>query len=246
MKTFKLHGNTANWQKGLSFNALNLNTLETEESSPIPSNKRMYVSVVSNVYKTGDETREVLKGEISESDKNELLSRIKNNTPDFILSLGGKVIGYANLHRRHGASAPTAAESEQQQPKAKVDIATIVDDNLCVIFAPIVGVGVGIVGESKTTEEDIKALAELKDKSQRERIAIINHDTHELFVEDIDLKVLNEKFLGSEEEYIDYFYRYGREGVSYSWDYITYAEYVPKGTPKDTEGVEIHFDELAD
>lgn len=218
MKTFKLHGNTANWQKGLSFNALNLNTLETEESSPIPSNKRMYVSVVSNVYKTGDETREVLKGEISESDKNELLSRIKNNTPDFILSLGGKVIGYANLHRRHGASAPTATESEQQQPKAKVDIATIVGDNLALIYTPIVGVGIGIVSGDKAAEEKPTPRKEFT------RVAIIDHAEHRLYVEDIDNELLDTEYNGDEEEYIEDNYTFNGE---WSWDYIVDTEYIP-------------------
>lgn len=218
MKTFKLHGNNANWQKGLSFNALNLNTLETEESSPIPSNKRMYVSVVSNVYKTGDETREVLKGEISESDKNELLSRIKNNTPDFILSLGGKVIGYANLHRRRGASAPTATESEQQQPKAKVDIATIVGDNLALIYKPIVGVGIGIVSGDKAAEEKPTTRKEFT------RVAIIDHAEHRLYVEDIDNKILDTEYNGDEEEYIEDNYTFNGE---WSWDYIVDAEYIP-------------------
>ena len=229
MKHFKLHGNTAYWKHGLNLDVLNLNTLENDVISPIPSDKRMWVNVVSNLYKTEDEEREVLKGEISESDKNALLSRIKSNTPDFIISLGGKVVGYANLHQRKGCAVPTDTEETNSQ-KAQVNISDIVGDNLSllVVLAP------------KTTEEDIAALAELREKLSEdatERIVIISHDEHRLYVEDISVKLLNEKYNGEEEDYIADNYPFLGD---YSWDYIVDAEY----TPKDGAPIDIDFAEL--
>ena len=61
MKHFKLNGDTAYWKHGLNFDVLNLNTLETDATSPIPSDKRMWVNVVSNLYKVEGKEREVLK-----------------------------------------------------------------------------------------------------------------------------------------------------------------------------------------
>ena len=217
MKHFKLNGNTAYWKHGLNFEALNLNTLENNITSPIPAGKRMWVNVVSNLQKTEDEMREVLKGEISESDKSELLSQIKNNTPDFILSLGGKVVGYANLRRRKGCTESTTEETGTTS-RPKVDVSLLVDDNLSLI----------VPFSELTTAEDIAALAELRkglsSNNGTERIAIIDHTTHTLYIEDIPLSLLEEEYNGEEEDYIADNYTFSGE---YSWDFITDVEYTP-------------------
>ena len=55
------------------------------------------------------------------------------------------------------------------------------------------------------------------------RIAILDHASHELWVEDIDSEVLNaEPYNGDEQAYIDDNYTF--EG-DYSWDYIVDASY---------------------
>lgn len=219
MKHFKLNGDTAYWKHGLNFDVLNLNTLETDATSPIPSDKRMWVNVVSNLYKVEGKEREVLKGEISESDKNALLSQIKSNTPDFIISLGDKVVGYANLHHRKGCAVPTNTEDSKSQ-KAQVNISDIVDDSLTLKVTLV----------PKSTEESLNYLARLKRelscKNGIERIAIIDHAVHTLYIEDIPLKILNEEYNGEEEDYIKA--NYGFIG-DWSWDYVTDVEYTPNG-----------------
>ena len=70
-----------------------------------------------------------------------------------------------------------------------------------------------------------------------ERIAIINHDTHELFIEDIDENILESKYNGQEEEYIKDNYA---NISNFSWDYIVDATYIPK----DYDAIGINFDEL--
>lgn len=232
MKHFKLNGDTAYWKHGLNFEALNLNTLENNITSPIPTGKRMWVNVVSNLHKTEDEVREVLKGEISESDKSELLSRIKNNTPDFILSLGGKVVGYANLHRRKGRAEPTTEETDTTS-RPKVDVSLLMDDNLSLL----------IPSTAPTTADEIAALAELRkglsSNNGTERIAIIDHTTHTLYIEDIPLSLLEEEYNGEEEDYIADNYTFSGE---YSWDFITDVEY----TPNDGETYSIEPSDFVD
>lgn len=100
MKRFKLSGNSANWNNGLRMSALNLATLTEEVSTPIPSDSRMFVSVANNIFHVDDARREVISGEITDADKNAILSRVKNDTPDFLLTLEDKVVGYACLHYR--------------------------------------------------------------------------------------------------------------------------------------------------
>ena len=56
-----------------------------------------------------------------------------------------------------------------------------------------------------------------------ERIAIIDHANHRLFIEDIDEKVLEEKYNCEEEAYIKD--KYGDFDGEWSWDYITHSEY---------------------
>lgn len=52
------------------------------------------------------------------------------------------------------------------------------------------------------------------------RIAIIDHDTHQLYVEDISNEDLK-RYGGSEQAYIDDNYAC----VNYSWDYIVDTQY---------------------
>lgn len=50
------------------------------------------------------------------------------------------------------------------------------------------------------------------------RIAIIDHSTHTLMVEDINEEILEEQYGGDEQKYINDNYTF--EG-KYSWDWIT-------------------------
>lgn len=52
------------------------------------------------------------------------------------------------------------------------------------------------------------------------RIAIIDHDEHALFVEDIDDELLNHEYNGSEQAYIDDNY----DLKNYSFDRIVYSQ----------------------
>lgn len=70
-----------------------------------------------------------------------------------------------------------------------------------------------------------------------ERIAIIDHIEHRVYVEDIDVKELNEKYKGEEEKYIKDNY----DLELYSWDYITDVLYIPK---KESDPIEIDFDDI--
>lgn len=98
MKRFKLHGKSANWMNGLRMSALNLSTLSEETSTPIPNGQRMYVNVANNVFHVNDTRREVLNGSLSKEDKDAIISRLQNDTPDFLLTIEDKVVGYAILH----------------------------------------------------------------------------------------------------------------------------------------------------
>lgn len=67
------------------------------------------------------------------------------------------------------------------------------------------------------------------------RIAIIDHFSHELMVEDINEQELQEKYGGDEQAYIDDNYTF--EG-DYSWDWITDTQYFPEGDP---DPIEVEF-----
>ena len=56
------------------------------------------------------------------------------------------------------------------------------------------------------------------------RLAILDHTTHTLYVEDVSDADI-EKY-GGEQEYIDDNYTFDGD---YSWDYIVDAEYIPQG-----------------
>ena len=62
-----------------------------------------------------------------------------------------------------------------------------------------------------------------------ERIVIIDHDEHKLYIEDIPESVLNEQYDGEEEKYIEDMY----DLEHYSWDYITDALYIPVSSSGD-------------
>lgn len=71
-----------------------------------------------------------------------------------------------------------------------------------------------------------------------ERIVIIDHDNHKLFVEDVDEEILNNQYDGEEEKYIKDTYALGE---NWSWDYITSAEYIPNDFD---DPIEINFYDL--
>jgi hypothetical protein len=50
-----------------------------------------------------------------------------------------------------------------------------------------------------------------------ERIVILDHDRHTVYIEDIDMNVVDEKYNGEEEEYIKANYDLGK---NWTWDYI--------------------------
>ena len=55
------------------------------------------------------------------------------------------------------------------------------------------------------------------------RIAIIDHDEHRLYVEDIPEDILEKQYGGDEQKYIDDNY----DMENYSWDYITEGLFLP-------------------
>ena len=69
------------------------------------------------------------------------------------------------------------------------------------------------------------------------RLAIIDHNEHRLYIEDVDEKTI-EEYGGDEETYIEE--NYALEG-HYSWDYIVDAEYFPL---EDKDPIEINFKSL--
>ena len=66
------------------------------------------------------------------------------------------------------------------------------------------------------------------------RIAIIDHASHELMIEDINEQELENQYGGDEQKYINENYTF--EG-DYSWDWITDTQYFPEGesNPVDVE-----------
>lgn len=140
MKRFRLHGKAANWTDGLRMSAINLRTLAEETSTPIPSDKRMYVSVANNIFHVDDTRREIIKGEVSEGDKDAILTSIKTSTPDFLLTLEDKVVGYANLCGRHGHRATatdTTENADTEDEPIDIDIDEIVDGaTLALLIVP--------------------------------------------------------------------------------------------------------------
>lgn len=71
------------------------------------------------------------------------------------------------------------------------------------------------------------------------RIAIIDHSTHILMVEDISEEILEGQYGGDEQMYIDDNYSL----KDYSWDYIIDAQYFPEF---DKTPIEINFEDIGD
>lgn len=69
------------------------------------------------------------------------------------------------------------------------------------------------------------------------KIAIINHDEHRLYIEDVSDEDLA-KYNGEEEDYIKDNYNL----ENYSWDYITGAIYMAEG---EEEFTDIDFKKIA-
>ena len=72
-----------------------------------------------------------------------------------------------------------------------------------------------------------------------ERIAILDHDEHSLYIEDIPDEVIDSPEWSGEEDYINANY----DIEHYSWDYITEALYLPEG---ENDFYEINFKGIAD
>ena len=70
------------------------------------------------------------------------------------------------------------------------------------------------------------------------RLAIIDHETHNLFIEDVSDEALA-KYNGEEEAYIKDNYCIHD---NFSWEYITSAQYIPDC--EDTEVYDIDFKEI--
>lgn len=71
------------------------------------------------------------------------------------------------------------------------------------------------------------------------RIAIIDHDEHRLYVEDIPDDILEKCYGGDEQKYIDDNY----DIENYSWDYITEGLFLPAG---ESDFCDIDFDTILD
>lgn len=71
-----------------------------------------------------------------------------------------------------------------------------------------------------------------------ERLAIIDHDNHELFIDDVADETLA-KYNGEEEAYIKDTYPVL---VNYSWDYVTDATYYVS----DDDPIDIDFEKIKD
>ena len=72
------------------------------------------------------------------------------------------------------------------------------------------------------------------------RLAIIDHSSHELMVEDVSEDRLEGLYGGDEEAYIKDNYTFDGD---FSWDWIVDAEYFPEG---QSESIEIDFEDMAD
>jgi len=71
------------------------------------------------------------------------------------------------------------------------------------------------------------------------RIAIIDHDEHRLYVEDIPEDILENQYGGDEQKYIDDNY----DIENYSWDYITEGLFLPAG---ESDFCDIDFNTILD
>lgn len=77
-----------------------------------------------------------------------------------------------------------------------------------------------------------------------ERLVIIDHESHTLFIEDVSDEALA-KYNGEEEAYInDNYCGHGNFSGNFSWDYITQTQYIRDC--EDTEVYVINFDDVID
>ncbi len=72
-----------------------------------------------------------------------------------------------------------------------------------------------------------------------ERLAILDHANHKLYIEDVSEETL-EQYGGEEEKYIEDTYEFDGD---YSWDYIVETEYLPNDN--DGDFIDIDFNSLA-
>lgn len=72
------------------------------------------------------------------------------------------------------------------------------------------------------------------------RLAIIDHGSHTLYVEDVNEDTLEKMYGGDEQAYIDDTYTFDGD---YSWDWITDAEYIGEG---ESAPMDIDFENLFD
>ena len=72
------------------------------------------------------------------------------------------------------------------------------------------------------------------------RIAIIDHNKHTLYVEDINDEILEGQYGGQEQNYIDENYTFEGE---YPWDYICDTQYFPE---MEKTPIEVDFEDLID
>lgn len=73
------------------------------------------------------------------------------------------------------------------------------------------------------------------------RLAILDHASHTLFVEDVNETLLEQKYNGEEEAYIKDNYDISN---FFSWDYIVSTQYIPDATDGDVYDVD--FTDIAD
>ena len=71
-----------------------------------------------------------------------------------------------------------------------------------------------------------------------ERIVIIDHAEHKLYIEDIDEEVIEKEYGGNEEDYIVDNYNLSDH---WSWDYIISTQYFPCYYQ---DGIEVEFSDL--
>lgn len=72
-----------------------------------------------------------------------------------------------------------------------------------------------------------------------ERIVIIDHEDHVLYIEDVPVDQLEKYYHGEEEDYIKDNYP-DLQDKFFTWDYIQNATYIPY----DYDPIEINFSEL--
>ena len=78
----------------------------------------------------------MLAGEVSDTDKNYILNKLKTSVPNFLLTLDGKVVGYANLHHRYGTKK-VKDTTDTKSGETPIDIFSgIVDGDLSLLIVP--------------------------------------------------------------------------------------------------------------